>query len=451
MTSNAGGIDGDGEDSEESSSSLATMPGQFMTVLDDFREQWQKELKGESSRGTPTRENNKHKSLHTTQKGRDLSDESRAEQLFLQGAELEKRGKVYDALTYYRRAVQIVPDIEFRIYEAAKKAQQASAIADTANLNRNTADDEEDTINDADGDEDEDLSNVDLFARFHNAILKSDSLFTRTNAEKGMLITGMHISDLPMEIILYILRWVVSAQLDFRSLEQCAAVCKGFYLCARDEEIWRLACLKVWGVNTGILQNSGYNMWREMYIHRHRVLFHGCYISKASYMRYGENSFQDQFYRPVQIVEYYRYVRFFPDGVVLMMTSADDPAQVVGKLRTTTNLRPEILKGHYRLHGEQVIIVLKRYQKTQTYSAAGGKKRGSSNEADDSHTFFIELNVASSTRRKFNQLIWKSYTFTQMKNSFEIRTDFELTSAKYPPFWFSRVKSYHLEADAPLQ
>lgn len=33
-------------------------------------------------------------------------------------------------------------------------------------------------------------------------------------------------------------------------------------------------------------------MWREMYIHRHRVLFHGCYISKASYMRYGENSFQ---------------------------------------------------------------------------------------------------------------------------------------------------------------
>lgn len=39
----------------------------------------------------------------------------------------------------------------------------------------------------------------------------------------------------------------------------------------------------------------------------------GCYISKLSYVRPGEKSL-DNFYRPFHVVEYYRYVRFFPDG-----------------------------------------------------------------------------------------------------------------------------------------
>jgi len=53
-----------------------------------------------------------------------------------------------------------------------------------------------------------------------------------------------HISALPMEIILYIFRWVVSSDLDLRSLEMCSHVCRGFYLCSRDPEIWRLACAR---------------------------------------------------------------------------------------------------------------------------------------------------------------------------------------------------------------
>ena len=53
-----------------------------------------------------------------------------------------------------------------------------------------------------------------------------------------------HISALPMEIILYVLRWVVSSDLDLRSLEMCSRVCRGFYLCSRDPEIWRLACAR---------------------------------------------------------------------------------------------------------------------------------------------------------------------------------------------------------------
>lgn len=45
------------------------------------------------------------------------------------------------------------------------------------------------------------------------------------------------------------------------------------------------------------------------------IFFVGVYISKTTYIRYGESSFQDTNYKPCYLVEYYRYLRFFPDGM----------------------------------------------------------------------------------------------------------------------------------------
>lgn len=83
--------------------------------------------------------------------------------------------------------------------------------------------------------------------------------------------------------------------------------------------------------------------------------FPGVYISKIMYMREGEKSL-DGFYRPWHPVEYYRcvlkrcggkllafisdsqcfshrYLRFFPSGQVIMLTTPDDPLAVVHHLR----------------------------------------------------------------------------------------------------------------------
>lgn len=65
---------------------------------------------------------------------------------------------------------------------------------------------------------------------------------------------------------------------------------------------------RTWGVNCGTSTGS-YKSWRDMFIERPRVNFNGCYISKNTYIRNGENSFQDQFYRPWYLVAYYRYLR----------------------------------------------------------------------------------------------------------------------------------------------
>lgn len=295
----------------------------------------------------------------------------------------------------YRRAVQLDPDIEFKAYEASKNALNnnlaALTIDDSTTTNANESEEPK-----------EDLTGVDLVDRFRNSLANGNRrLIQRDNADKGVIVTGYHIGDLPMEIILIILRWVVSSHLDLRSLEQCAMTSKGFYLCARDVEIWKSACVKCWGRNI-LSEKSKYLSWRQMYIERPRVCFGGCYISKTSYIRYGERSFQDQYYRPVHLIEYYRYLRFFPDGSILMMTTSEEPAQIVQKLKKT---RSEVLHGHFRFSNDLVVIMLKKnVDKLQQKRIRGLA------DFEEKSSFVIQFQISFTKKRREPQLLWKQYS-----------------------------------------
>lgn len=432
MDSPTGDGTGKGEDDDESSSS-----GNIQSALDEFREKWQQELKKDS--GAP------HAAANKLDQNKNLSVEQQARVLFLEGSELERIGKVFEAMRLYRRAVQLVPDIEFKVYEKKTPAKQPSR-GDKAATEIDALSSEllEVTLNE----DDENLENVDLVLRFQNLLAKSRKLF-ETAGDKMMIMTSAHFSDLPMEVILYILRWVVSSDLDLKSMERFARVCRGFYLLARDPEIWRRACVRVWGVNVGNLKGSPFASWREMFINRPRVHFHGCYISRTSYLRYGENSFQDQFYRPVQLVEYYRYFRFFADGTVLMLTSAEEPQSCVGKLKLRSPVQNEILKGHYRLRNDELIIAVQRNRSNVQNQRPGRKK-----EIDvefGQQTLYLELGIVSTAKRAFSQLHWRQYSMVQLRNNQESTTTFDLAPSKYPTLYFSRVKSYHQESEGPLK
>ena len=125
----------------------------------------------------------------------------------------------------------------------------------------------------------------------------------------------VHISSLPMEVLINILKWVVSSDLDIQSLEACSKVCRGFYLASRSSDVWRLLCLHVWGIEStealssavkNNLKNNEYN-WRNYFVENPRVHLNGCYIAKISYMREGERGFQDhEMYKAWHVVQYYR-------------------------------------------------------------------------------------------------------------------------------------------------
>lgn len=127
----------------------------------------------------------------------------------------------------YRRAVHLDRQIEFKMYDKAK--------AELPPAGQRQSNDEHELDDDVD-----DLTTEELIARFTKALHVSDA--TEPVDDGIIRDNSVQLLNLPMEILVYILRWVVSSHLDLRSLEQCSMVSKNLYLCTRQSEIWRLAC-----------------------------------------------------------------------------------------------------------------------------------------------------------------------------------------------------------------
>jgi hypothetical protein len=54
------------------------------------------------------------------------------------------------------------------------------------------------------------------------------------------------------------------------------------------------------------------------------------------------------------------FTRFFPEGLVLMLTTPDDPLSSLGQLRYRSPKNSAVLSGHYRLLEDRVVVVLHR-------------------------------------------------------------------------------------------
>uniref|UniRef100_A0A4W5QUQ8 F-box protein 9 n=1 Tax=Hucho hucho TaxID=62062 RepID=A0A4W5QUQ8_9TELE len=316
--------------------------------LNVFRAQWMSELKPNSgsnggNRGLSSR-------AADLKRKQELAREEKARELFLKAVEEEENGAVYEAIKYYRRAMQIVPDIEFKI-----------------NYSR-SPDPDGGNENDMDGEIE------DLLAYFHQQLTLQDNSLKICVPEVDM--AQMHISaddfiqsDLVMRA--YILRM-------------------GDYF-LRDSEIWRSACLRAWGRSCTKL--VPFNSWREMFLERPRVRFDGVYISKTAYIRQGEESL-DGFYRAWHQVEYYRYLRFFPDGQVMMLTTPEDPLVTVPRLRSRNTRVESIMCGHYRLSQDTD-------NQTKVFVVVSKRK-----EEVREHSFHVGLQLSSGGRQSFNKLNW---------------------------------------------
>ncbi|KAM3967053.1 F-box only protein 9 isoform 2-T2 [Aphomia sociella] len=401
--------------------------------LSVFRQQWQRELE---STPTPTRE-----PKPPPESAEPQTEEEKAKQLFLRGVEMERGGKLYEAIQHYKRAMQILPDVETRLYESSELRGDTPEESETEEVSRvehaNTSDDE-----DA-------VEGEDLLTRFQRILARKG-----TFCETEFSTNSGHFSWLPYEVVLLVLRWVVSSELDAASLERVAAISRGFYVAARDPDIWRTLCVKTWGIECGTPRGGGFVSWRHMFVSRPRLLLHGCYISKTTYLRHGENSFQDQFYRPWYLIDYYRYLRFFPEGVVLMWTTADEPAACVAHLRyrqPKTSLG--IMAGHYRLMGDKVVVVIKKTSADKKPAQASNtrfRSRRKDSHEQQEQTFHIELQLRDVRSRRNFQLSWCGYSVCTRRDCRDQWTQFELSSGKFPPFAFSRVRTYTAEAQAPL-
>ncbi|XP_030627347.1 F-box only protein 9 isoform X2 [Chanos chanos] len=419
---NNGGSAEEGEDENTDDSNL-------QLELSAFRAQWMSELQPGSGYSSAQQGLSKMASLKREQ---ELAREEKARELYLRAVEEENNGAVYEAIKYYKMAMQLVPDIEFRInYSRSPDPDRVGG----SYLVENERDSEID----------------DLLAYFQQQLTMQDSSLRICQPE--VETTQVHISALPLEVLMYIFRWVVSCDLDLRALEQLSLVCRGFYICARDPEIWRSACLRVWGRScTKVLP---FTSWREMFLERPRVRYDGVYISKTSYIRQGEESL-DGFYRAWHQVEYYRYLRFFPDGQVMMLTTPEDPLITVPRLRSRNSRVEAILFGHYRLSQDTdnqtkvyVVVSKRKEEKGGEFQKNRFCRRNPAPEADRS--FHVGLQLSSGGRQRFNKLVWIHHSchITYRSTGETVVTTFDMDKM-YTPLYFARVKSYTAFSERPL-
>ncbi|XP_015756888.1 PREDICTED: F-box only protein 9-like, partial [Acropora digitifera] len=302
---------------------------------------------------------------------------------------------LYTATYFYRQALQLVPDIESKIKDFTNFNLESEDEDDTY-------DDNLQTLQDA-----YDISNLDDSTIRFNAL--SVNGICRPQYETRMT----HISDIPLELIMYIFKWVVSTELDMKSLDQLARV-------------------------------------KKMSLHLHNVT--GVYISKTSYVRPGERTLSFS-YRPFHSVEYFRYMRFFVDGSVLLHTSADEPVTALARLKHKHGGgNPSVSVGHYRLSEDMVTIVLNRKPATDSHNQARGRKTRGPPSPILEQIFRMELKVSSTgRRRRHNRLTWAHYSVstTYRSSGQTVCSEFDLNN-QFPPLYFSVVKSFCNNAVAPL-
>lgn len=106
----------------------------------------------------------------------------------------------------------------------------------------------------------------------------------------------------------------------------------------------------------------------------------------------------------MHLIEYFRYMRFFPDGSVLMVTTTDEPAQVVGKLQTKN--RNDILHGHYRYSDNIIIVELRKNQEMTNQRRIRNYHELDRNE----RSFYLQLKIGYTKKRRAPQLMWNQYS-----------------------------------------
>lgn len=66
-------------------------------------------------------------------------------------------------------------------------------------------------------------------------------------------------------------------------------------------------------------------------------------------------------------------------------------------------------------------------------------------------TFHMELKIQNHNKKRHVQLVWTYYAvYTRGRKGEESKCCFDLVTNRFPPLWFSRVKSYTSESENPL-
>ena len=338
---------------------------------------------------------------------------------------MESAGRINEALQMYILASKLDPNIEHVAYEIDKKADAADKLAKKARGSGGSASGGGGGGSSAAG------------SAGGGPGATGDVLFELRSSSLQFPIEPVdptargHIRDLPHELLMAIMVPSCLPSKDIRQVGKLARVCKRFYVTLADQAIWRrLACILWHG--TGNKLGTFLN-WEMMCHQRPRIHFHGVYITRYAYSRSGEQTI-GQYYRPSHLVEYYRFLRFFPNGGVVAVTSAEQPHVVVPRLKHPKQLSKKekagltLFTGQYVFDGERVVVNVAQRIDANTVA-----------------TFSTQLLIAKRKGTQSMKLVWERHRGgTKRDKQLPMMNDYDLTG--FLPYTFSPIRNLPRES-----
>ncbi|CAD6185536.1 unnamed protein product [Caenorhabditis auriculariae] len=172
--------------------------------------------------------------------------------------------------------------------------------------------------------------------------------------------------NLPRELLQLIVRNVLLPDFDVLSIERLSLTSSFFYILTTEELLWKSANTQKSFYKS---DESAESDWptdptldlRMQFLTTPHVMFNGCYISKTSYIRQGDNTFQASEYQPWHTVTYFRVMRFHSNGWLYSTTVADNPMKasetLCGKTPRTVKA---VMRGRWYLNGNIITSTLHR-------------------------------------------------------------------------------------------
>ncbi|TFK63000.1 hypothetical protein BDN72DRAFT_848118 [Pluteus cervinus] len=289
---------------------------------------------------------------------------------------------------------------------------------------------------------------------------------------------GLFISLIPDEIIIMVI-WL----LDPTSIERFGKVCRKTRVLTLDPTIWRrlvrtiykppqIECAEDLVTAANLFQND----YRRLFIEQPRVRLDGVYIAVCHYVRPGLS--ENHWVNISHLITYHRYLRFFPNGQVLSLLTNEEqsPQQVIPLLKPTLRMKGLYLgtwsligttihlsnlveaSGKYPIpdpiDGDLVVpfippppLLLSQaplaplvYGYGHHHGAHGAHNNANNNATSDNlrYIFSMTLGLRARPKGRWNKLDIESYDSINLGTG-----DTTPVALKHErPFWFSKVRSY---------
>ncbi|KAH7105762.1 hypothetical protein BKA62DRAFT_612615 [Auriculariales sp. MPI-PUGE-AT-0066] len=386
--------------------------------LDSFREQWLAEVRHRKTLQPKSAVGNEELSDPSQRKnGPKLQS---ALDYYRLAVDYETKGKLTDALELYRRAFKLDSSVD-RLYHHHVAAQGRVAAVVTQELPQHP-------ISEPAFDEKVQPAPISDIVKH---LLQFPLVYAPEDEKRPVPITVF-----PDEVFVRVLAELALGG-DHATVERVALVNRKLRLVTLDSYIWRSLVMAVLvppqiqseHARLELIKHHKFD-FRRIWIEHPRVRLDGVYISLCHYVRHGQSD--SPWVSPQYLITYHRYLRFFPDGRVLMLLANGEsaPREVVNRL--TPNLRLDgVSMGTWAVNGAVVSV--------SDLTPVASKQT--------SYSFAMTLVLKARPLGRWSKLDFVEYSSVHLETG-----DIEPLPMRHErAFNFSKVKRYGLGMEMPAE